>query len=1278
MKRFFFWLIGGLAVLLFCVLIGLSFYVHTEHFRSWAREQLVTALRSSVNGDVTLERLDGSLWRGLTFHNLSLTSAGREVIVIPTGTVTFDILPQIPSYLRSSTIRIGSLSLTAPVFYLSQDPRAGWNISTLFRTQEQPESAESAKASSQLSVFLERLSVSEGQITIQPAEGETTHVSALSLAGRVDVRPAGLQVDLGTLALAVARQGLPTVQLNGGMAYDTTQGLPALSLRQLNLRTDNSRMQISGTMQDLASPRLDVTAEIERLAIADLRVLAPTAPLQQDLSGRLQANGPLSALQVQATASMPDGQVMTQVTANVAQPTPHYAGTLAVTNLAIDKVLLVPDASGVVTGQVTFAVTGRDIEEGTFHIQGAQMMARGREVGAVTIGGTLEHKKAVVSIETQGQMGKTHGRGQLTLGSPLTYDATFSARNFAVTQVIKQSSLPPTTLAFDAVITGSGVSLDELDSTMKVTLLPSRVGDLPEAQGQFAGAVRHGRLTVDTLSLQARDTMLTAQGAIDVLRDTPGGNLTYSLDAKDLTPWLALFHQQGKGAITLRGNASGTLQALQLTGNAHLADLGLAKYSLQSGIVTYTLNGLGSPQAHGQATAVLTQMDAGIAWRTATLTLDLAGTQPLAIHTSFTGQDTRQQTQHIKAQLQYTPQSIQVLLKDINIQLPTGTWRMPQPASISMQQQTITIENLRLQRADSAVSAEGSVSFIGAQNLHLQVTRLPLADLRMLWAADPQVSGHVSATAEIQGSAAQPEIEANVTTSALTVTGSTYAGLTAQLTYRQPKLQLSAALRQDVTHTLSVNGGVPLLLSWAGSFSATAGGEGDFRVQSNGLNLAFLNVLMPSTEDVQGILGLDMQLRGPLNALVPTGQAWVKNGQVRAAKLGLVFTEVGAEAQLTPDAVRLSSLHVRSGEGLLTGNGRIGVQAYTVTAIDMRFNADKFQVLNTGQYVGTVSGQLSGSGSLEHPVLRGTLDLHGTTLRPDIALLRSGPPPPDPTITVVHSGPTLPTTSPTSGALSLSRPSAQSQPSNHPTATDTLFDRLEMDVAVTIPRNTWVQLDEGTIEFMGQVRARKNSNEPFVLIGSIETVRGWYSLYGRKFRVERGEIRFTGATPIDPSLDVVAQYTLPQYSVEVVVSGTARTPSVTLRSEPSLEQADIVSLLILGKPTNALNASEKTSLQSQALQTAAGYIASDLRRSLAQELGVENLELDVGSTLDQSRIGAGKYLSEDIFVSTSQQLGNKAGREFSIEYYLNQHWQIKATTTDRGDDGIDVLWQKRY
>ncbi len=170
---------------------------------------------------------------------------------------------------------------------------------------------------------------------------------------------------------------------------------------------------------------------------------------------------------------------------------------------------------------------------------------------------------------------------------------------------------------------------------------------------------------------------------------------------------------------------------------------------------------------------------------------------------------------------------------------------------------------------------------------------------------------------------------------------------------------------------------------------------------------------------------------------------------------------------------------------------------------------------------------------------------------------------------------------------------------------------------------------------------------------------------------------FTGTSPIDPSLDIVARYTLPQYQVDVAIGGTVRTPTLTLRSDPQLAQVDILSLLLFGKPADRLDDGEKRSLQSQAVQTAAGYVASELRQAVAEWLSVDNLAFDVGESLGESRIGVEKYVSEDMFVSFSRQLG-KPGWELSIEYQLAPNWQLETSTTSQGNNAIDLFWQERY
>src|SRR4029453_1927727 len=99
------------------------------------------------------------------------------------------------------------------------------------------------------------------------------------------------------------------------------------------------------------------------------------------------------------------------------------------------------------------------------------------------------------------------------------------------------------------------------------------------------------------------------------------------------------------------------------------------------------------------------------------------------------------------------------------------------------------------------------------------------------------------------------------------------------------------------THTLSVDGGVPLSLQWEGKPSTPVLGEADLRVRSNGLSLAFLNSLSPNAniEGIMGTVSVNVQVRGPVQALVPSGNVQLQQGQVRVKPLGVTFQDISVQ-----------------------------------------------------------------------------------------------------------------------------------------------------------------------------------------------------------------------------------------------------------------------------------------------------------------------------------------------------------------------------------------------
>jgi translocation and assembly module TamB len=208
------------------------------------------------------------------------------------------------------------------------------------------------------------------------------------------------------------------------------------------------------------------------------------------------------------------------------------------------------------------------------------------------------------------------------------------------------------------------------------------------------------------------------------------------------------------------------------------------------------------------------------------------------------------------------------------------------------------------------------------------------------------------------------------------------------------------------------------------------------------------------------------------------------------------------------------------------------------------------------------------------------------------------------------------------------------------------------------------------------VHVVKTGSEPVRLIGEVETIRGWLAVMGKQFKVAKAKITFTGGVPIDPGLDITADYQAQHYLIHVVVGGTASKPTLTFKSEPNLEQADVLSVLLFGKPTSQLSGGERRDLKTRASEVATGFAASQISQQVSQALGLEEMGIELRQT--GSGVGVGSYLGQNTYATFSEDFSQQGGQRIDLEHYLTRHLEVDTDTTSRGDRGADILWSTNY
>jgi len=190
------------------------------------------------------------------------------------------------------------------------------------------------------------------------------------------------------------------------------------------------------------------------------------------------------------------------------------------------------------------------------------------------------------------------------------------------------------------------------------------------------------------------------------------------------------------------------------------------------------------------------------------------------------------------------------------------------------------------------------------------------------------------------------------------------------------------------------------------------------------------------------------------------------------------------------------------------------------------------------------------------------------------------------------------------------------------------FDKnVALNMQVKMIRNNWVRGQGANIELKGDLDIRKNYQQPLRIIGDINVIRGTYENFGKVFRIEEGNVSFSGGQEIDPFLDITALYRVSSNNIYINIGGRASEPKITLTSDPAMSETDIVSFLIFGASSSDISSGERSAVGGIASGLAGGIAAAQLERLMGNAIS-----LDVVS-ISATNVEVGKYLTEDIYIA---------------------------------------------
>jgi translocation and assembly module TamB len=237
------------------------------------------------------------------------------------------------------------------------------------------------------------------------------------------------------------------------------------------------------------------------------------------------------------------------------------------------------------------------------------------------------------------------------------------------------------------------------------------------------------------------------------------------------------------------------------------------------------------------------------------------------------------------------------------------------------------------------------------------------------------------------------------------------------------------------------------------------------------------------------------------------------------------------------------------------------------------------------------------------------------------------------------------------------------------------FKPLSADLNVVIPKNAWLKGQGLDAEIGGSINLKKEPQKSFILLGSLRTIRGNYNFQGKQFKFKKGAVSFLGLEDPNPNLDVEAAARIRKVDIIIRIGGTAREMSLSLDSDPPMDQTDIVSYIMFGKPSNALNDRDSANVEKAALGLTGQVAASELKSILGDNFFLDTITYEAGDGEEnKGSVAVGKYVTPDVFVIYRQGLSAEQPNEIEASYEVNKNIKIQSNVGNEKTTGVDVFW----
>ena len=451
-----------------------------------------------------------------------------------------------------------------------------------------------------------------------------------------------------------------------------------------------------------------------------------------------------------------------------------------------------------------------------------------------------------------------------------------------------------------------------------------------------------------------------------------------------------------------------------------------------------------------------------------------------------------------------------------------------------------------------------------------------------------------------------------------------------------------------------------------GSIATSPGGRNTLAINGR-VNLRILNLQSPDIIS-SGVAVLNVMVGGTYENTRVTGRASVTGASV-SIYLGdqrVALSNLNGSILFNAKQMQIEKATGTIGGGQISATGGAQLSGLSISQFLLNVRGDKITLNYPADFRSTLNLNLELRGSLEpqgRQFIRGNVEVIRTEYTKDINLAE---------------------------LINQRGPVSIEEGSEFKFAETANFDKLRVEGrnALIMRNNLGNLVGSISLQLDGPVKSP-------IVEGRITATRGTLNFRNNPYEITRGLIYLPARYGADPVLNIEAQSVIRGYRVTAIIEGPLTHPTTTVAAEPSLPQADVVSLILTG--TLASTDTNASVLAQSGLGTAASLLTDALinapiSRASNKLFGLSRLEINpvIGGSNNSAptaRLTAARQVTKDITVTYSTNIASDPNQILSVEYRASNRMSFVAQyeqgsnrnlSTRNNNYSFEIRFRKRF